>query len=85
MGRVNHHSPGPAKTPSKLSLSLSDCPVNEEHPCIKTGLEVLQQASFRTADYTYWMDCASLLLVALAFHIVSFMLVRRYINRSGYY
>ncbi|EDW09473.1 protein brown [Drosophila mojavensis] len=68
-----------------IDIDNIDCPVNEEHPCIKTGLEVLQQASFRTADYTYWMDCASLLLVALAFHIVSFMLVRRYINRSGYY
>jgi len=48
-------------------------------------LEVLQQASYSTAEYTYWLDCASLGLVGMVFHIVSFNLVRRYINRSGYY
>lgn len=69
-----------------LTLTPStDCPVNEEHPCVKTGLEVLQQASYRTAEYTYWLDCVSLLIVAMVFHIVSFQLVRRYINRNGYY
>ncbi|KAH8370382.1 hypothetical protein KR093_003237 [Drosophila rubida] len=68
-----------------LLARSTDCPVNDEHPCVKTGLEVLQQASFRTAEYTYWLDCVSLLVVALVFHIVSFNLVKRYINRSGYY
>ncbi|EDW01079.1 protein brown [Drosophila grimshawi] len=68
-----------------IDIDNIDCPVNEDHPCVKTGLEVLQQASFRTADNTYWLDCVSLLMVALVFHIVSFTLVRRYINRSGYY
>ncbi|KAL7737634.1 hypothetical protein ACLKA6_007742 [Drosophila palustris] len=68
-----------------IDIDNIDCPVNEEHPCVQTGLEVLQQTSYRTAEYTYWLDCASLLVVALVFHIVSFNLVRRYINRSGYY
>ncbi|XP_030386604.1 protein brown [Scaptodrosophila lebanonensis] len=68
-----------------IDIDNIDCPDNDEHPCVKTGLEVLQQGSYRTADYTYWLDCVSLLIVALVFHIVSFRLVRRYINRSGYY
>lgn len=68
-----------------IDIDNIDCPVNDEHPCVKTGLEVLQQTSYRTAEYTYWLDCASLGLVGMVFHIVSFNLVRRYINRSGYY
>ncbi|XP_017073110.1 protein brown [Drosophila eugracilis] len=68
-----------------IDIDNIDCPVNEDHPCIKTGLEVLQQGSYRTADYTYWLDCFSLMVVAVIFHLVSFGLVRRYINRSGYY
>ncbi|XP_017147810.1 protein brown isoform X1 [Drosophila miranda] len=68
-----------------IDIDTIDCPINADHPCVKSGLEVLQQASYRTADYTYWLDCFSLLLVAVVFHIVSFGLVRRYIHRSGYY
>ncbi|ALC41689.1 bw [Drosophila busckii] len=68
-----------------IDIDKIDCPTNETHPCFKNGTEVLQQGSYRTADYTYWLDCVSLMAVALAFHFVSFFLLRRYVNRSGYY
>ncbi|XP_005179101.1 protein brown isoform X1 [Musca domestica] len=68
-----------------IDVDNIDCPKNQEHPCIKNGLEVLQRGSFRTSDDTYWMDCLGLVFIAVVFNIMAYCFIKKYIRRSGYY
>ncbi|XP_037956775.1 protein brown-like [Teleopsis dalmanni] len=68
-----------------IDVDEIDCPQNLEHPCVKNGYEVLQRGSYRTADYTFWLDCVGLISVAVVFNILAFLFIRKYVRRSGYY
>ncbi|XP_055839292.1 protein brown [Episyrphus balteatus] len=62
-----------------------ECPKNMNHPCVRTGIEVLKQNSFRTEDFTILFDCSAILVLAGVFHLMAFCLIRKYVNRTGYY
>ncbi|XP_065369460.1 protein brown [Calliphora vicina] len=68
-----------------INVDKIDCPLNEAHPCIKNGYEVLVRGSFRIADNTYWTDCLGLIFVAVVFNVIAYCFVRKYVRRSGYY
>ncbi|XP_067634341.1 protein brown isoform X2 [Eurosta solidaginis] len=68
-----------------IDVDEIECPKNVDHPCVKTGVEVLKRRSYRTADYTYWADCLGLVGVAVVFNIIAFCFIRKYVRRSGYY
>ncbi|XP_017475510.1 PREDICTED: protein brown [Rhagoletis zephyria] len=68
-----------------IGVDEIDCPKKLDHPCLQNGLEVLKRGSFKTADYTYWVDCLGLLCVAVIFNIVAYFFIKKYVKRSGYY
>ncbi|XP_067635353.1 protein brown-like isoform X2 [Eurosta solidaginis] len=68
-----------------IDVDEIDCPANLENACVQNGLEVLQRNSYRTADYTYWIDCVGLLGLTVGFNIIAYSLIRKYVRRSGYY
>ncbi|XP_055919755.1 protein brown [Eupeodes corollae] len=62
-----------------------ECSQNLNHPCVRTGIEVLQQNSFRSQNYTFLFDCSALVVLAGIFHLMAYCFIRKYVNRTGYY
>lgn len=62
-----------------------ECSDNLDHPCIKTGVQVLEKNSFQTSRNTYWINCCALVIICAVFHVTAFSLIRKYVKRTGYY
>lgn len=68
-----------------INVEGIECSQNLNHPCVKTGVEVLERNSFKTTDNTYWIDCCAIVILGLIFHSIAFSFIRKYVKRTGYY
>ncbi|XP_067637561.1 protein brown-like isoform X2 [Eurosta solidaginis] len=68
-----------------INVDKIDCPRGLKGFCVKNGLEVLERNSYKTADYTYWLDCLGLVVASVVFNIFAFTIMRKYVKRTGFY
>lgn len=70
-------------------LFISACFLDENGteilPCFKSGVEVLQQRGLSTNEETFLVNIVCLLAIMIVFTALTYLFIRRFVRRSGYY
>lgn len=68
-----------------IYICSTECPPRYKGHCFRNGTEILETYSYNTRVSDIWKDFLGLLILAVVFHVLAYLGIRRLVRKAGYY